>query len=280
MFLHYPEPRLFFSFLLLVLWLTLPIALDAKSRQAEHLRKLRVCADPNNLPFSNQRGEGFENRLAELLAQDLGAQLEYTWWGQRQGFLRHTLNAGLCDVVMGVPQKLAKLETTVPYYRSSYVFVTRQDRGVPINLFEAAVLRQLKIDGQLRGDEGANVLPVPALTAQHLLTNRCDHSRYDENTESPLPAHLIAAVAQQEIEVVIMWGPLAGYFARQQATPLTLTPVLPAQDSLVRPFAFDISIGVRRGEIDFKEALNQALLRHRGEIESLLDDYGIPRSKE
>src|SRR5688572_11518809 len=91
--------------------------------------ELRVCADPNNLPFSNERGEGFENRLAEILAADMQADLRYVWFAQRRGFIRNTLNAGLCDVVMGVPSRLEMVEATRPYYRSTYVFVTRaQDR--------------------------------------------------------------------------------------------------------------------------------------------------------
>src|SRR4051812_31872304 len=104
-------------------------------------RVLRVCADPNNLPFSNERAEGFENRLAELVARELGARLEYTWYAERRGFLRNSLNAGLCDVVMGVPSALGMVAVSRPYYRSTYVFVSRKPG---IRSLDDPVLKQLR----------------------------------------------------------------------------------------------------------------------------------------
>jgi len=127
-------------------------------------RKLRVCADPNNLPFSNEAGEGIENRLAELLAHDMHAQVEYTWWAERKSFLKNSLGAGLCDVVMGVPPELDTVSATRPYYTSTYVFVERQDRGLKIASLNDPRLQQLRIGIHLVGE---NYAP-PA----HLLATR------------------------------------------------------------------------------------------------------------
>src|SRR4026209_2478449 len=115
---------------------------------------LRVCSDPNNLPFSNAKGEGFENRIAELVARDLDASVRYTWWAQRRGFFRSTLRAGTCDVVIGMPSTLEMAAATRPYYRSTYVFVTRQDRGLDVRSFDDPRLKTVRIGVQIVGDDG------------------------------------------------------------------------------------------------------------------------------
>src|SRR5436305_10243188 len=131
----------------------------------------RVCADPNNLPFSNREREGFENKLAELVAHKLGTSLSYTWWAQRRGFIRNTLKAKDCDVVMGVPAHYDLVETTAPYYRSSYVFVTRADRNLNISSLEDPLLKTLKIGVHLIGDDGNNTPPAHVLGQQGLTHN-------------------------------------------------------------------------------------------------------------
>ncbi|HEX5514797.1 MAG TPA: transporter substrate-binding domain-containing protein, partial [Gammaproteobacteria bacterium] len=125
-------------------------------------RELRVCADPNNLPFSNRAGEGFENKLVELVARELGATVHYTWWAQRRGFVRNTLKAGECDLVAGVPSNMEMLLTTTPYYRSGYVFVTRVN-GPLVRSLDDPLLRQVTVGVQLIGDDGANSPPAHAL---------------------------------------------------------------------------------------------------------------------
>src|ERR1044072_8349706 len=132
---------------------------------------LRVCADPNNLPFSNQRGEGLENKIAELLAHDLGERVEYTWWAQRRGFFRNTLKSGMCDVVIGVPSGLAMALTTKPYYRSSYVFLSRQDRHLNLKSLDDPVLRKLRIGVQIIGNDQTNAPPAHALTRRNIIDN-------------------------------------------------------------------------------------------------------------
>src|SRR4051794_16790009 len=187
-------------------------------------RELRVCADPNNLPFSNQRGEGFENEIVDIVARELNATVSYVWWAQRRGFIRNTLKAGLCDLVPGTPANLEMLRTTTPYYRSSYVFVTRKD-GPDIASFNDPRLRDLRIGVQLIGDDGANSPPVQALGRRGIVGHLIGYPVYGDYSVPNPPARIVEAVARGDIDVAVVWGPLAGYFAARQAVPLELTPV-------------------------------------------------------
>jgi mxaJ protein len=238
---------------------------------------LRVCADPNNLPFSNDRLEGFENRVAALIAADLGVPLEYTWWAQRRGFLRSTLNAGLCDVVIGLPTSVELALTTRPYYRSTYVFVTRRDRRLRLHSIDDEALRQLRIGVPLVGDDGANAPPAHALSRRGIIRNVVGYSVYgDYRSESP-PARIIDAVASGEIDVATAWGPLAGYFAGRQKVALELTPIEPQIDVPFLPFVFDISAAVRRDSDGLRARLEEVLLRRRAEIDAILAAFNVPR---
>jgi quinoprotein dehydrogenase-associated probable ABC transporter substrate-binding protein len=239
-------------------------------------RVLRVCSDPNNLPFSNSRGEGFENRLAEILARELGARVEYTFWAQRRGFLRNTLNAGLCDVVMGLPSELEHVATTEPYYRSSYAFVTQPSRKLRIRSLDDARLRKLTVGVPLIGDDYANTPPAQALVRRGIIDNLRGYSVYGDYAQASPPAELVRAVATGEIDVAIAWGPLAGYFARESSPALTVTPVAEARDGANR-LQFAISVGVRKGDASLKSELERALLARRPEVTALLDQYGVPR---
>jgi mxaJ protein len=242
--------------------------------RAETRPVLRVCADPNNLPFSNQRGEGFENKIAERLARALHADLQYTWWAQRRGFLRNTLAAGACDVVIGVPAGLDAVAHTAPYYRSSYVFVTRAGRR-PIRSFDDPVLRHLRIGIPLVGDDGANPPPEQALARRGIVDNVVGFTIYGDYARPDPPLELVRAVARGEIDVAAAWGPTAGYFARRGGG-LTVTPVATAAEAGV-PFAFDITLGVRRRDEDLRRRLDQALRAERRAIARILADYGVPR---
>ncbi|HEX8148556.1 MAG TPA: substrate-binding domain-containing protein [Pyrinomonadaceae bacterium] len=239
---------------------------------------LRVCADPNNLPFSNERGEGFENRLAELLAADLHERLEYTWWAQRRGFFRNTLRAGACDVVLGVPSSFELAATTAPYYRSTYVFVYRRGGGISVRSFDDAVLRDVKVGVQLVGDDGANTPPAHALAARGVVNNVRGYTLYGDYREPNPPARIVEAVAKGEVDVAVAWGPLAGYFARRQRVALEVVPVSPQFDLPFLPFVYDISMGVRRGDEELRLKLDGFIERRRPEIERILDDYGVPRA--
>ena len=237
---------------------------------------LRVCSDPNNLPFSNDRLEGFENRLADLIARDLHTTVSYTWWAQRRGFLRNTLNAGSCDVVMGYPAHADMVATTRPYYRSTYVFVTRSARRLRIRSFDDRQLRTLRIGVQLVGDDGANSPPAHALSRRGIVDNIRGYTVYgDYRTNSP-PSAIVAAVARGEVDLATVWGPLAGYFGALQSEPLDLVPVQPALDGAL-PQTFAISIAVRRKDTARLQFLERFLQQHDGEIKALLDQYHVPR---
>ena len=244
--------------------------------QASPRRLLRVCADPNNLPFSNERREGFENRLADLVAEELDARVTYTWFAQRRGFIRNTLRAGECDVVMGVPASFELAMPTIPYYRSTYVFVTRADRGLDIRSFDDSVLRTLKVGVHLIGDDYSNTPPAHALAARGIIENVRGYSIYGDYTQPNPPARLIEAVAAGEIDVAIAWGPFAGYFGPKQDAELEIVPVSPQIDLPFLPFVFDISLGVRRGDDSLKAELDRVLRERGSDIESLLKEYGVP----
>ena len=240
-------------------------------------RTLRVCADPNNLPFSNERREGFENRLADLIAADLGARVEYTWWAQRRGFVRNTLNADLCDVVMGVPGSFELALVTRPYYRSTYVFVTRRDDSLTVRSFDDSLLRTLRIGVQMIGDDYANAPPAHALANRGIVENVRGYLVYGDYREDSPPARIIEAVASGEVDVAIAWGPLAGYFASRQQVPLDVRPVSPQIDLPFLPFVYDIALGVKRGNDPLRAELDEVLVRRRADIDKLLDEYGVPR---
>ncbi len=238
---------------------------------------LRVCADPNNLPFSNDKQEGFENKIAELLARDLGERVEYTWWAQRRGFFRNTLRAGACDLVMGVPAGFEMALTTAPYYRSTYVFVSRKNRQIDVTSFDDPRLRKLKLGVQMVGDDFSNSPPAHALTNRGITTNVTGYSVYGDYAQPNPPARIIEAVERGEVEVAIVWGPLAGYFAKHSAVPLRIAPVTPQIDGSYLPLVFDIAMGVRRGDNDLRDQVEQVLEKRSTEIDRILADYGVPR---
>lgn len=240
-------------------------------------RAFRVCADPNNLPFSNAAGEGFENALAEVLAAELGATVEYTWWAQRRGFIRNTLNAGACDVVMGVPAGYELVATTRPYYRSTYVFVYRPRPGFELRAIDDPRLRDLRIGVHLVGDDGANTPPVHALGKLGIVDNVQGFMIYGDYREPDPPARLIAAVRDGEIDVAAVWGPIGGYFARVSEPPLEAVPIeRPPPELAPYRFEFSIAVGVRRDDEALREALDAALERRSDDVQALLAAYGVP----
>ena len=254
-----------------------PAAVAAAPQFTRPAGVLRVCADPNNLPFSNQRGEGFENKIAELLAQDLGERVEYTWWAQRRGFFRNTLRAGTCDVVIGVPAGFEMAATTKPYYRSTYVFLSRKVRHLSINSFDDPLLKKLRIGVQIIGDDYSNAPPAHALTRRNIVDNVRGFTLYGDYSKHDPPARIVDAVASGDIDLAIVWGPLAGYFAKQSHVPLDVVPVSPQIDQPFLPFVFDISMGVRRDDQELKDQVEQFIERRRGEIDRILEDYRVPR---
>jgi mxaJ protein len=243
-------------------------------------RVLRVCADPNNLPFSNDRGEGFENHLASMLARGLHASVSYTWWAQRRGFIRNTLKAGACDVVMGLPVGFEMAATTRPYYRSTYVFVSRTGRARGIDSFDDRRLRRMRIGVQIIGDDYANAPPAHALASRQLVSNVVGYSVYGDYSQPDPPRRIVDAVATGQVDVAVVWGPLAGFFAARSPVPLELTPVVPPADLPYLPFAFDIGMGVRRKDTALRSELDTWIGAHGQDINRLLADFHIPRADQ
>lgn len=231
---------------------------------------LRVCADPHNMPFSNVQRQGFENRIAELLAANLGAHLIYVWQRMGRGFVREYLNDAKCDLLIGIPNTYRPLLTTAPYYRSSYVFVSRRNHLPPITSFNSPRLRGLRVGVQVLDEDYTP--PAEALARRGLQGEIRGFDTTGDDADS-----IIQAVVKRTVDIAIVWGPLAGYFARQHRDLLAITPVEPEVDPPGLPFTFSISMGVRKGNIGLHEKLNTFLVNHRKQIRSILDEYGVPQ---
>jgi mxaJ protein len=240
--------------------------------------QLRVCSDPNNLPYSNDKLQGFENRIAELIANDLGMEVSYFWYPQREKFFRETLNRGVCDVVMGVPSGFDEAAITRPYYRSTYVFVSRHDRALRVHSFDDPRLKTLSIGVHILGNGDDSLPPVHALTSRGIVHNLVGFSIFGTLSEANPAANLIQAVSDQKVDVAVAWGPLAGYFTQQSQVPLDITPI--ADDTLnpALPLSFNIGIGVRENDTRLKQQLDSELMRRKAEIDQILHSYGIPES--
>jgi mxaJ protein len=235
---------------------------------------LRVCADPNNLPFSSRDEKGLENRLAEVLARDLGMKLEYVWWAERKNFIEQSLNAAVCDAVMGVPAALGSVAVTARYYRSTYVWVARRGGGKPVSSLYDERLIGLRIGTHIVDD--AYAPPAQVLAQNGLAANLVGFSLYGTAGDQNPPARLIEAVSRGDVDLALAWGPLAGYFATQE---LEITPVTPQRFGMV-PFVYDIAIGVRRGDEELRKKLDAALVRQCAAVQSLLREYKVPQVSE
>lgn len=250
--------------------------MHAAAVPAQAAAPLRVCADPNNLPFSNLQQQGFENRVAALMATDLGTTVAYTWYPQRGEFFRNTLDRGLCDVVMSVPEGMEDVATTRPYYRSTYVFVTRRDRHLDIASFDDPRLRALKIGVHVLGDQDDSLPPVRSFTSRGLVRNLVGFSIFGNLNEKNPPSNLIRAVSDGAVDVAVAWGPMAGYFAQRSRVPLELTPVAGDPMHPRLPFAFDIAIGMRKNDTALQQTLDAELTHRKAEIQQILRSFGVP----
>lgn len=240
---------------------------------------LRVCADPNSLPYSNDRKQGFENQIADLIAKDFGIQVEYLWLRQGERFFKRTLNAGACDIVMGVPAGFDEAATTRPYYRSSYVFITRRASHLNLTSLDDPRLRTLNIGVHILGDANDNIPPVNALISRGIVKNLVGYSIFGNLDEKNPSADVIRAVEDGKVDVAIAWGPLAGYFARNSSVPLEITPIAADAKHPDIPFQFDIGIGVRERDSGWRDLLDRELDRRQTEIDAILKNYGIPQTE-
>lgn len=230
--------------------------------------ELKVCADPDALPFSNRAQQGFENKLAEMVARDMHAKLTYVWQRMGRGFVRNFLNKSECDVVLGIPSNFRQMLTTDPYYRSTYVFVTRKSRNLHLSSFDDPRLRSLRVGVQIVGEEYAP--PAIALGRRGLVSNVVG---FETTTDA---ASVTNAVLRNEVDAAVEWGPIAGYFASRHPGVLELRSV-PEVDVPALPLTFMISMGVRKGNTQMRDRLNDFIVRRKPAIDALLRSYGVPQ---
>ncbi|MEO7986059.1 MAG: quinoprotein dehydrogenase-associated putative ABC transporter substrate-binding protein [Gemmatimonadales bacterium] len=255
---------------------TLMVAGPASAQRPGPLQAglLRVCADPDNMPSSNDKGEGFENKLASMIAKDWNSKLEYVWYPTRRGYFR-ILNGRYCDIAMGAPAGMDMTGSTKPYYRSAYVFVTRKGSGLEdIRSLDDPRLKTLKIGVNIYTSDAENSPPAMALSQHGVVGNLTGFSTFFDDQNRP--EDVIKAVASKTVDIAIAWGPLAGYYARQASVPLVLNP-LPDRDSISDlPLRYSIGIAVRRSDGELKDSLQKLLDGKAPAIQSLLKEYGVP----
>jgi mxaJ protein len=242
------------------------LALTA-SALSQSSAELRVCADPENPPFSDRAGRGFENQIARIIGQELKLTVRFVWSRMGRGFVRNFLNGNECDLVIGLPAQFRPALTTKPYYRSTYVFVTRKSSEV-VRTFDDPRLTKMKIGVQIADDDYTP--PAQALARRGMIVQLVAFETTGAQADS-----IIRAVASGKVDVAVVWGPLAGYYARRQRVPLTLTPVHPESDGLV-PFTFEISMAVRKRDAALQQRVEQAIARRRTNIERILKAHGVP----
>jgi mxaJ protein len=240
---------------------------------AQAAPELRVCANPANLPYSQRDESGFENRIARLVADGLGMRLSYFWQEQTRGFVRKTMGAGKCDLFIGVPAGFDQVLRTRPYYRSTYVAVTRRGEA-PFAGFAPNQLRARRFGVQLIGNDLAASPPGHALAEAGAVDNVTGFLVYGDG---PAGKRMVDAVAGGSIDVALVWGPQAGWFARRAAVPLELAPVH-APAGLAMPFEYAIAMGVRKGDSALRDRLDRLLVRRQADIEAILDEYAVPRA--
>ncbi|MGI9130784.1 MAG: substrate-binding domain-containing protein [Candidatus Methylopumilus sp.] len=232
-------------------------------------KEFKVCADPDNMPYSTQKGEGFENKIAEVLAKDLGKTLTYEFWLDRQGYLRNTINAQRCDVIIGMGSDVDNLRTSKPYYRSGYVFVYRKSSNYNIKDWDSEDLKKGII-----GIVGQSPPTIP-LNDHNLMANARPY-RLQRDLNLP-PSFIVDDLIAGKIDIAIVWGPIGGYFAKQSKEPLVVVPVPEYKSVNVKgKEEWNISVAVRKKDKERMEMIQGALDRNQAKIMKILDDYGIP----
>ena len=235
--------------------------------------EFRVCADQDLMPMSNSKQEGFENKIAEVIAKDLGKKLSYQFWYDRMGFLRNTLNAKRCDVVMGTAQDNDALRTSKPYYRSGNVWVWRKESNFNISNWDAPDLRKGFI-----GVIGQSPATIP-MNEKNLIQNARPY-RMQRDLNLP-PSFLIDDLAKGDIDIAVAWGPIAGYFAKNNKVPMEVRLIPEYENANAITAAkgkqyWNISIGVRKADKERMAMIDAALARNKDKIEKILDEYGVP----
>jgi mxaJ protein len=228
---------------------------------------LRICADPDNPPYSVRDGSGFDNRIAVLIAQQLGRKPVFVWARERRGFIREQFNKNACDVLMGVPEGMRSVMTTEPYYRSTYVFVTRAEDRLQLASFSDPKLNHRRIGLQIMEED---------LSPPSLPLIRSGHAGQLVGFESfgTHAADIVRAVANRKVDVAVVWGPLAGFYAARRGD-LTLRPVAPQMEAGI-PFTFALAAGVHKGDARLREQIDQAIHSRQRAITAILTGYHVP----
>ena len=234
---------------------------------------LRVCADPDDLPFSSASQAGFDNRIAKLLGRDLNRPIVFVWARARRGFLRERFNVGACDLLMGVPEGMKHVRTTIPYYRSSYVFVTRQSDHLHLTRFNDPAIGRQRIGLQIL-EEDFSPPSLPLIRSGHTA------QFVGFNSFGAAGGDIVAAVADKRVGFSVVWGPLAGYYAARQRVPLVLTTVQSSVDPSGIPFSFAMTVAVHINDRVLAERLNMAIQNNRGRIYAILCAYDVPLEPE
>lgn len=244
-------------------------AAEGQKADLVNRRVLRVCADPANMPFSNQKGEGFENKIADIVGDALGIGVEYTWFPQATGFIRRTLFAKACDVVIGYAQGDELVLNTNHYYRSTYAILYR--KGSALDGVDSLADPKLKgkrigiIAGTPPGDIMARLGLMPTAKPYPLTVDR----RYESPAE-----RMIEDIRSGGVDAGILWGPIAGYFSQKGGEALAVKPLI--KESIGPRMAYRITMGVRQGDDVWKRQLNQVIAQNQGKIDKVLLDYGVP----
>lgn len=234
--------------------------------------ELKVCADPNNLPFSDEKKEGFENKIAELIGAELGLKVDYAWFPQVIGFVRNTLRAHLCDLVMGTVTGDDVMQTTNPYYFTTYVMLYRSDKGLALDGPQDLRLANLRL-GVVGGTPPADLLVRHGLMAHTKPYALMVDTRFESPTHE-----MVQDIVDGTIDVGFLWGPIAGFYRKRDTLPLTLVP-LKSEPGAAR-MAYHIAMGVRANEPEWRRRINAAILKRQAEITGTLREYGIPLLNE
>jgi len=236
---------------------------------------LTVCADPANLPYSDVKQEGFENRIAAVLADDMGAELHYFWFPQHRNFVRRTLLDGQCDVVASVPSGLSMVATTEPYFASAYVAVTRAEDSRRFKSFDDPWLKEARIGLQLVGREGMTTPVAMALSRRGVNQHIVPFAMWADAGDPAPQSKIVDAVADGTIDLALVWGPFGGYFAKAHGG-LNVDPITADPQAPDLAFVFPMAVGVRKNDTALRDRLQAALDRHKPEIAAILAEYGIP----
>jgi quinoprotein dehydrogenase-associated probable ABC transporter substrate-binding protein len=234
--------------------------------------ELKVCADPNNLPYSDEKREGFENKIAELMGGELGLKVDYAWFPQVIGFVRNTLRAHLCDLAMGTVAGDEIMQTTNPYYFTTYVLFYRSDKDLAVEGVQDAHLTGLRL-GVVAGTPPADLL------VRHDLMSHTKPYALTVDTRAESPTHqMVQDVIDGTIDVGFLWGPIAGYFRKHDDLPLALIPL--TDEPGAARMEYHIAMGVRANEPEWRRRINAAILKRQGDITAILRDYGVPLLNE